>query len=95
MCSAQQKRYLRLERERLLPSVVIPIDEPLVERPTCSTSDQASTSAFLSAVSLTSTVVASADLLLYGQGFAVATLAKAAITMIAMITVPPKKAMFG
>ena len=62
MCSAQQKRYLRLERERLLPSVVIPIDEPLVERPTCSTSDQASTSAFLSAVSLTSSVLASADL---------------------------------
>ena len=34
MCSAQRKRYLRLERERLLPSVVIPTDEPLVERPT-------------------------------------------------------------
>ncbi|WP_156782992.1 hypothetical protein [Synechococcus sp. CC9605] len=33
MCSAQRKRYPRLERELLLPSVVIPTDEPLVERP--------------------------------------------------------------
>ena len=62
MRSAQRKRCLRLERELLLPSVLIPIDEPLVERPKCSTSDQASTSAFLSAVSLTSSVLASADL---------------------------------
>ena len=30
----KRKRYLRLERERLLPSVVIPTDEPLVKRPT-------------------------------------------------------------
>ena len=30
--AAQRKRYLRLERERLLPSVVIPADEPLVGR---------------------------------------------------------------
>ena len=34
LCTAQRKRYLRLERERLLPSVVIPTDEPLVECPT-------------------------------------------------------------
>ena len=33
MYSAQRKRYLRLKRERLLPSVVIPTDEPLVEGP--------------------------------------------------------------
>ena len=26
LCSAQRKRYLRLERERLLTSIVIPID---------------------------------------------------------------------
>ena len=31
---AKRKRYLRLEREQLLTSVVIPTDEPLVERPT-------------------------------------------------------------
>ena len=60
--TAERGSYLLLERERLLPSVVIPIDETLVERPKCSTSDQASTSAFLSAVSLTSSVLASADL---------------------------------
>ena len=55
---------------------------------------QASISAVLSAVCLTSSVDASADLL-RRQTSALATLAKAAITMIAMITVPPKKAMFG
>ena len=56
---------------------------------------QASISAVLSALCLTSSVDdASADLL-RGQTSALATLAKAAITMIAMITVPPKKAMFG
>ena len=55
---------------------------------------QASISAVLSAVRLTSSVDASADLL-RGQTSALAKLAKAAITMIAMITVPPKKAMFG
>ena len=45
---------------------------------------------------LISSVVASADLdLLKEQPPALATLAKAAITMIAMITVPPKKARFG
>ena len=32
--SDQRKHYLRLEREQLLTSVVIPTDEPLVERPT-------------------------------------------------------------
>ena len=32
LCSAQRKRYLRLERERLLPSAGNPVD-PLVERP--------------------------------------------------------------
>ena len=31
--ATQRKRYLWLERERLLPSVVIPTDAPLVERP--------------------------------------------------------------
>ena len=34
LCSAQRKRYLRLEWEQLHPSVVIPTDKPLVERPT-------------------------------------------------------------
>ena len=31
--AAQRKRYLRLERERLLATVVIPTDDPLVELP--------------------------------------------------------------
>ena len=34
LCSAQRKRYLRLEWEQLHPSVVIPTDKPLVEHPT-------------------------------------------------------------
>ena len=47
-------------------------------------------------MSLFSSVANSVDSdLLYEQPPALATLAKAAITMIAMITVPPKKARFG
>jgi len=57
---------------------------------------QASTSVLLTEVSLGSSVVTSADLsLLYEQPPALATLAKAARTMIAIMTVPPKKAIFG
>ncbi len=57
-------------------------------------SDQASTSFLLVCLSSIRSLVASADLL-EEQPPALATLAKAAITMIAMITVPPKKAIFG
>jgi len=54
---------------------------------------QASTSAFSSAFRGASVEVCSAVSALWWQ--ALATLAKAAMTIIAMITVPPKKAMFG